>query len=136
MHAVAIARVNARVVVIVKEQQRDVNTEMRLRIDQLLPELRHTQLVDHAHLSVHRQVKLGLIRRSVHLDQLADVGQVCFADEEARAGKFAGSEFVRFATHLLNNFVQAGLVVGFGAVELRIAEGVKHRPGSDLQTEW
>ena len=125
--AVAVALVDSRVIVIVEEQQWNVRFEMRLRVDEPLPERRHIELVDHGHLRVHRQMKLRLVQRSIHFLQLADVGKIGFADEDARAWKLARIKLVCFRTHLLHHFVQARLVVSLRAVELRIAVCVDHR---------
>ena len=112
VNAVAVARVEARIVVVVEDQQRNVAVEIGLGIVKLGAERGHIELVDEADLRVHGQLELGMLGGAVLLGQLGDVGQVGFADEHARAGKLVGVELVGVGAHLRHDGMHAGQIVG------------------------
>ena len=108
MHSIAIAGLHARVIVVIKEQQRRVIADLRLHIIQFGAEGGHIQFVDEGHLRVHRQMKLRLAGWAVHLSQFGDVGQIGLADQHARAGKGRRAEGIRMSAHLLHHRMHAG----------------------------
>ncbi len=104
MDAVAVARIEARIVVVVEDQQRRVAVELRLqrRSDLARKVATSSLLMKPTWVSIGSW-NSGLIGRAVLLCQLGDVGQIGFADEDTRAGEFIGVEFVRVGAHLLHH---------------------------------
>ncbi len=109
---------------------------------------RHIELVDEAHLRVHGQLELGLVRGSILLGQLGDVGQIRFADQHPRTGKLVGIESIGKprASPASPGESRAGCWSGCHSVRChrRNSDTIcrpcrathPHRASQGLQTEW
>ncbi len=105
MDAVAVARVETRVIVIVKDQQRLIVVDLGLGFVDPLAEFRDIQLVDHAHLEVHGQLQF-VVLEAIAAAQVGDVAEIGLADQNP-AGKLVDDR-----TQLLFNVVDLGQVLG------------------------
>ena len=119
MDAVAIASVDAWIIVVIKDQQRLVVVDLGLDLVDVLAEFPDVELVDRTHLKVHGQLDLVVID-AIRAAQVGDIGKICLADEHAPR------EFFNYFAQLFLHIVDSRQVVGhsFGDERLRIAEGV------------
>ncbi len=95
VYAVAVAGIDARIVVVVEDEQRSMAVEGDSSASvSLARNASASMLVDEAQLRIHGQLELRLAGRSVLLLEFTDIRQVSFANEDARAGKLVRVEFV------------------------------------------